>query len=879
MVNGDFEAGEGPMPKAWSFSLYPGAVPAGDCLVRAEGPVRSGNWALKIDTGPVVGQDVSLVFNGAVAQEACALRRQELRLSGWVYVQPRTALRPIHMRLRTFGPDEQGQHVFLGDVLDVTVLGEPGKWVEFRAAGRVLDKNITAMDLHCSIGADVVPTVQFLDDLRLELAAAEPLALKPLRSWLWSDEKVIPVSVELSPAMGGGKTLSLRLLTAKGQPAAAWQRPARSGVIGLPLPSKRLAEGRYTLHGQVLGAAKEVIGSAESSLELVASPWEGAAGTAAAGMAAAQARAVAGFEALGSLAPTDAEDEVPAEEEPLSEDVPLGDWQARGYVVFSRHYLDLPSRLGRPRPGEVVGKTQLVRIFACPGEYEPVALSVWALRPLSGVSVTVSDLKSAKGVIPGGCVEVRVVRSLRNLPAFLERRPQVNIPQNQTQTFWLTLYVPSDARPGFYRGNLRLSAQGAPPTDVGLLVRVLPLKLPPPQKGYGFWWAMDGRWKGYYSDEREAALAQIRKQFVALREHGCNMVSCPVMPKMTRADDGTITYDFTQEHWRHCVYALADFFQIGRETGFLSAQHPIQYTGAESLHSHWVAREFGFERESAQFEAFYRDACRRIDDWAKQQGYTLAFACVDEIGNGVDRQREALRFYRVAQEAGVLTSVTDNSMHGGVHLMGQARFDEIIAMRLYNFIVPEMIESARASRDRLWLYNVGSAGWWAKLDRFVFGLFTERCGAEGCAQWAFQWPRGEAGPYRASEAGQETGWHYALPAPDGPLPTVAFEGVREGIDDARYLEVLRARDPKSPAASLSDIEPVSPRIRDYLDAHDATSFDCHRWRVARAAMEDRVRWAPRRRTQGRQKMTWEIGPGRSKIFYGAVSAAASERRG
>jgi hypothetical protein len=70
---------------------------------------------------------------------------------------------------------------------------------------------------------------------------------------------------------------------------------------------------------------------------------------------------------------------------------------------------------------------------------------------------------------------------------------------------------------------------------------------------------------------------------------------------------------------------------------------------------------------------------------------------------------------------------------------------------------------------------------------------------------------------------------------------VAFEGVREGIDDARYLEVLRARDPKSPAASLSDIEPVSPRIRDYLDAHDATSFDCRRWRVARAAMEDRVR--------------------------------------
>ncbi|MBC7288957.1 MAG: hypothetical protein H5T86_13165, partial [Armatimonadetes bacterium] len=99
-----------------------------------------------------------------------------------------------------------------------------------------------------------------------------------------------------------------------------------------------------------------------------------------------------------------------------------------------------------------------------------------------------------------------------------------------------------------------------------------------------------------------------------------------------------------------------------------------------------------------------------------------------------------------------------------------------------------------------------------------------------------QWPRGQGGPYRASEAGEPTGWHYALPAPDGPLPTVALEGVREGIDDARYLALLLSKHPKSSWASLEDIEPASPRIRDWLDAHDGTSFDCRRWQMARAAM-------------------------------------------
>ncbi|MCX7599858.1 MAG: hypothetical protein N2512_13465, partial [Armatimonadetes bacterium] len=128
LLNGTFEAGTASVPEAWSTGLYPSQQPSGECLQRSAERVRSGQWALKIDTGPIVGQDLLIVFNGAVSERACQLRGQRLNLSGWVYVQPGTALRPIHMRLRTFGPDEKGQNTFLGDVMDITVLGEPGKW-------------------------------------------------------------------------------------------------------------------------------------------------------------------------------------------------------------------------------------------------------------------------------------------------------------------------------------------------------------------------------------------------------------------------------------------------------------------------------------------------------------------------------------------------------------------------------------------------------------------------------------------------------------------------------------------------------------------------------------------------------------------------------
>jgi len=834
LVNGDFEAGAGDDLPGWSRSFYPGREgDIGTCLRRSEERARSGQGSLRIDTGSILGEEVTLVFNGRVSEEATRLQGQRLVLSGWVYIEPETALRPLGMRLRTFGPDAAGQNAFLGDVLEVTVLGRPGAWVPFTASGAVPEAEITSLDLHCSTRPDTVRTVQFLDDLRLERFVPPPLEIRLLRDAVWRDEQVLPVEVRINEEGMTSASLAFHLLTVGGEVVKEWDRPgARSPRIeGLAWEGPRLDEGNYVLRAE-LRRGQEVVAAAEAPLEVVESPWENVPRT---GMARRGNRGQRvgtgpeGFQVLGTVAPTDAPEALPAEPELASPGVDPPEWAQRGYAVFSRHYLDPVSRLGRPRPGEVGP----VRLFACPGEYEPATVSVWALRPQTGVRVTVSDLRGERGMMAANQVDVRVVRTIKGWPPFLEKREAVDIPEGQTQTFWLTFHFPPDTPPGFYRGEVEVAPRDAEPTRTAVLVRVLPLQLPPPPKGYGFWWKMDARWNGYYSKERDAALEQIRQQFVLLREHGCNMVSCYGMPKMAQAEDGPVSFDFTQDHWGHDAFSLTDFFRLGRETGFLSPQVPIQYPGAEALHSDWIARAVGLDQNSAAFDDFYRDACRRVDGWAKAQGFTLAFACIDEIGNSEERRRDALRFYRVAQEAGVLTSVTDNSMHAGMHLLGQPRFDETIALRLYNFITPEMIDHARQSGDVLWLYNLASGGWEAKRDRFVFGLFTERCGAAGHAQWAFQWPSGNENPYEAAAAGRRSGYHYALPAPDGPLPTLALEGVREGIDDARYLSLLA---PEARGAFLAELEPFSPRLSDYLAPHRGTFFDVRRWQMARAAM-------------------------------------------
>ncbi|MGQ9519775.1 MAG: glycoside hydrolase domain-containing protein [Candidatus Fervidibacter sp.] len=832
-MNGDFEDGKGLLPSNWSLGFYPQRAGIEKCVHRSRDRVRSGQWSLRIDTQPVLGEEVTLVFNGAVSREIVKFKGQQLTLSGWVYIEPGTAVRPVTMRLRTFGKDESGNIAFLGDVLEGKVLGEPGKWVHFQFSGTMPDRDITSMDLHCHIQPDLVRTVQFLDELRLEVFTPPKLEVLLPHSAIWRDEPVLPIEVRWH---GDEKVSSFefQLIDGRDRIVKRWRGEDVTSVLGLEFSLIHLPEGRYSLRCNAFGSSGKPLAAFTSTLEIAASPWEGTTQRKSTRrLPLLGTKTPEGFDTKGTVAPTDLPDFVTSKPEPVSPDLKLGQWQQKGHVVFSRHWLDSFSRTGRPLPGEIAP----VRVFASQGEYEPALVLVWALKPLKEVQISMSDLEGEKAVISSNSVEVRVVRFIRNLPTFTERRKQVDITEGQTQSFLLTIFVPPETPAGFYRGSINIRPANAPSTDVDLLLRVLPLRLPTSPKGYGFWWKMDARWNGYYSKEREAALEQIRKQFILLREYGCNMVSCYGMPKVTRTSDGTLSFDFTQDHWGHDSFSLSDFFRLGRETKFFSPKVPLQYPGAESLHSHWIAKFVGVDRYSKELAPLYREACHWIDKWAKGQGFTLAFACVDEIGNSPDRRRDALHFYRIAKDAGVLTSVTDNSMHGGVYLTGQNRFDDIVDMRLYNFVTPEMIEHTKRSGDRLWLYNLGSAGWYAKLDRFVFGFFAECCGAEGVSQWAFQWPSGGASPYEAAAVGKPTGWHYALPAPDGPLPTLALEGVREGIDDARYLHLLQ---PRQREPFLKDIKPLSTEIHSFLKSRSGKALDILRWKVAREAMEAKL---------------------------------------
>jgi len=96
---------------------------------------------------------------------------------------------------------------------------------------------------------------------------------------------------------------------------------------------------------------------------------------------------------------------------------------------------------------------------------------------------------------------------------------------------------------------------------------------------------------------------------------------------------------------------------------------------------------------------------------------------------------------------------------------------------------------------QLWSYDCGLAPVDAETSRYYFGLWAWKAGVKGCAIWAYADVANPAGirdwNYIASHLdNMELTYSFVYPAPDGPIPSLAWEAIREGIDDHKYLSTL-----------------------------------------------------------------------------------------
>jgi len=454
-------------------------------------------------------------------------------------------------------------------------------------------------------------------------------------------------------------------------------------------------------------------------------------------------------------------------------------------------------------PGTIPSRKEVIDsldLLAAPDQYEPVTFAVFALQPLSKVTVTPGPLTGPGGAtIPETAFEARMGKYVIQrvgytgtdyciVPKLLVRSAETGIAPERPQPYWLTLHVPADASPGNYRGTVRVEADG---TAMALPLR---LRIPAMRLGRSKPWMLFF----YNNDPKDAEL-----YFRDMREHGMtSVILAQVMAPLRREGDRAVV-DFTTSDAFVDAYRKVGFADplvynpfhdrlatILLDLFGLADPFPTVVNYGETI------RVFKEGEYPASLHETYRQVVRDIYAHAEQAHWPdTLFYPVDEPNElGGWRMAAARLEYRLTRDA-VPTARTFCTVYS-IPVMEQ--LDPWLDVRACHVVVPAADEMAHQTCEH-YLRRAGGEIW----------------GIEWPAMWDDFWRAREVAGFLPAKAGVTgmTAWTYYNPAPftdeyddlrgefkhcllsyrdaDGALiPTVAWEGVRAGATDWRYLATL-----------------------------------------------------------------------------------------
>ncbi len=532
----------------------------------------------------------------------------------------------------------------------------------------------------------------------------------------------------------------------------------------------------------------------------------------------------------------------------------------RGFYVWHRHWAQVVYPWTNPAPAEKLSPTspQPIRIFAAPGEYEPVTFTVRALRNLSRAAVIVPQ---AIGPIRPEHIEIRKVRYMkarpnyrvryryRIVPDVLERWQPGPLEGGINHRFWLTVHVPEAARPGLYRGYIQFSADGAVQL-IPLVVRILNVKLSEdPGHTYGIYYVhpldraasapdeFSRRWW-----ERKAEL-----EHADMVAHGTRNIVLSVW--FPAADERG---RFDPEACRRAFELLDRKIALCRKYGFVGP-YAISFN-VGGVYRKYMGRSAGSHLRDVKMppEAFFREITamvRLIEQERRRRGWPdFVYYPVDEPGRHEEAVRFMTKILQAVRAAGVKTYVTADPTSAAYDPMRP--YVDVWCTQPFLPSRRVIVEDMKRRGVQYWCYPNHVAG---ENDhtpvagaRMTYGFGFWRSGFLRLIPWIYQYIIGDPFNYldgRAMDFMNRT-------EPDGrPIPVALWEAYREGYDDYRYIYSLQraieaARRSRSAAARREAAEaqrtldaiwkaiPVLPRYK-YEGFWAPEEMDVRRWQIAR----------------------------------------------
>jgi len=449
--------------------------------------------------------------------------------------------------------------------------------------------------------------------------------------------------------------------------------------------------------------------------------------------------------------------------------------------LYVTDYLAPQVKTIRPLGGS---PTNVARLFAAPGEYEPVSFAVRPDARVEQMFIAPTDLTGPKGRIPKENIRIQSVESYHggDRDILMDLGGPWDMPAYRRGLFWVTVHVPDSAPAGRYQGQAVVTGKGKPLARLTLELETLPIKLEEPPFALGY---------NYSSPKDAEALAA---HLADMRAHGMTTVA-PL-------------YNFHLPIYDADTSELGEFIEAYRRAGFTQ---PIYFGSPMQL----ISRLAGYGPvDSARFQQKFLAVMRRLHAEERRHDTPLLFSIADELTNkgrpGIEQGALLARlcfeelpeiavtadmngWLEVTTLAPWLNVATFNNGWDGIDHHNHGR-------RLIN---REFILNLQRRTDAIpWFVNAGSG-------RFPFGFFfwkIAKYGVRGKVEWYYNLGDNERGSLVRAEG--KTVW-----------PTLAYERSREGVDDLKYLVTLerllaKARRSGRAAAAARRAEGLLARIAD-----------------------------------------------------------------
>lgn len=476
----------------------------------------------------------------------------------------------------------------------------------------------------------------------------------------------------------------------------------------------------------------------------------------------------------------------------------------RGYEIFQRSPLTYVYSYTRPERKELI---ESLNLRMAGNDYELLTFSIYPLRDLGNVSVSMSDLRGNSYSIPKECVEIFHIGEVQstiglpegtyqNLPTLLIPGFKASIKKDKCKRFWMTIRAKDNIPPGMYRGEVEIIPEVGEKTILPISVEIVPITLED-VPGIDYFMLMTYEFVEMSMPWNEETKAQIYDAGVKVlkdyKEHGMTTLCMHSPFVLIRNEDGSPNLD--------------DIFSglvAARDTGF--SRSVMYYIGhlintAKDIHP----ANIGSFDQGADISTL-KEIVRKIDDFSGSYGCpSVVYIPIDEPNDTHgDPRRERSKITPL-----LLKAIRDDGGKVGITTTLWQEDADVILLRNYE---ETEVSKIKSEGQRCWIYNndVTLKSQDPTFARFVYGVSAWCIGVDGIGSWTFQTTQNARGDPRIADSPYDD-IYLAYPDPEGPIATIKWESIREGIEDYKLIYQLEKR-----IQTLSRIGRDASEYREYL---------------------------------------------------------------